>query len=476
MVTMAWSFSREWESATWRRAIQAACFVQNHPSTMTRTRLIVLTLMAAGLALLLSGRTHRPVTALPDGLVLGPETWEQARGLLPAAILERYQRGEYRNPVLDLAGPGLTRLELPPDLRAATERNRGRFTLDPAGSIVEAATGKSVPFIEGLPFPDVDPADPAAGSKVVWNHFYSQWYRGNSHFLVTLVMLGRGGVERELVNDVRMRFFDGAPEAREEPNPNEVTSQTLAIVVAPADLAGTVSLSWRYRDASPDSVWTYVPGLRRTRQINPLNRSDGFLGSDMSLDDGAFFDAKPETFTFRLLDRRDELTLVDPHSMRGDVDVVPVAGGGWRTVWQNVPVIGADDPAWTGVPWAPVGAALAIRPVWVVEARPRDPNYLYGRVELHLDAETYYGAWVLKYDRANTLIGTYQVIQGPYYQQPDGTWIGVGGIGAQIAENRLYDRATVGRFPPPNPNNPADYRVRFDPDLFTPDALVRFGK
>jgi len=443
---------------------------------MTRTRLFVLTLAAAGLALLLWGRTHRPAAALPDGLVLGPETWEQARGLLPAGILERYQRGEYRNPVLDLTAPGLMRLELPPDLRAATERNRGRFQLDPAGSIVAVATGAPVPFIEGLPFPDVAPTDPAAGTKIVWNYFYAQWYRGNSRFLSHLVMLGRGGVERQLVSDARMRLLDGAPEARGQANPNALTQQTLAIVVAPADLAGTVSLAWRYRDTAPDSVWTYVPGLRRTRQINPLNRSDGFLGSDISLDDGPFFDAKPETFTFRLVGRRDELVLVDPFSLRGEAEVVPAPGGGWRSVWKDAPAIGADDPAWTGVPWAPVSAALAIRPMWVVEGRPRDPNYLYGRLELHFDAETYGGAWVLKYDRANALIGTYQISQGAFYEMTDGTWIPTGGIAVQISENRLYDRATVVRFPPRNPNHPADYRVPFDPDLFTPDALVRLGK
>ena len=30
--------------------------------------------------------------------------------------------------------------------------------------------------------------------------------------------------------------------------------------------------------------------------VSPANRSDGFLGSDMSQDDGPFFDGKPEDF------------------------------------------------------------------------------------------------------------------------------------------------------------------------------------
>ncbi|HWP67041.1 MAG TPA: outer membrane lipoprotein-sorting protein [Candidatus Limnocylindria bacterium] len=443
---------------------------------MTRWRLVVPVLVAILLALLVWQRAHRPVAAFSDGIEIGPDTWEQVRELLPVGILERYRDGDYRNPLVDLDAPGVLPLEMPPDFRAASEANRGRFTLDDAGSIVEVGTGERPGFVEGAPFPDIDAADPAAGTKIIWNYFYAQWYRGNSRFLTKLVMLDRGGIERELVSDVRMRVLDGAPEARGLPNPHGLRLQSLALVVAPADLAGTVSLAWRYRDASPDSVWTYVPGLRRSRAVSPLNRSDGFLGSDISLDDGPFFDAKPETFTFRVLDRRDGLVLVDPFSLRGEAELIAVAGGGWRSVWKNVPQIGADDPAWSGVPWAPASAALARRSLWVIDARPRDPNYLYGRLELYLDAETWAGAWVLKFDRAGALIGTYQVAQGTFYEPVAGVWIPAGGIAAQIAENRLYDRATVARFLPRSPNNPADYRVPLAADDFSPDVLVRLGR
>jgi hypothetical protein len=443
---------------------------------MSRTRLVVAALVLIGLGLLVWQRTHRAVSAAPEVMELGPETWESARQLLPDGILDRYRQGDYRNPVLDLGAADVRPIEMPPDFRAASAANRGRYALDAAGSIVDTRSGERPERIEGLPFPDVDAADPAAATKIVWNYFYAQWYRGNSHFLSHLVMMSRAGVERSLVSDVRMRLLDGAPETRGLPNPHGLTQQMLAHVVEPADLAGTVSLTWRYRDASPDSVWTYVPGLRRARMVSPLNRSDGFLGSDISLDDGAFFDAKPETFEFRLLARRDGLVLVDPFSLAGDADLVAVPGGGWRTVWKDVPAIGADDPTWTGAPWAPVGAALARRPLWILEGRPRDPNYLYGRLELYLDAEIYHGAWVLKFDRANVLIGTYQVLQGVFFEPAAGVWIPSGGVTAQIAENRLYDRATVVRFPPRNPNNPADYRVPLDANDFSPDVLVRFGR
>ena len=415
--------------------------------------------------------------ALRDGDVLGPDTVEAARGLLPDEILVHYQRGEYVNPILELGRPGQRPLSNPPEFLAASSANRGRYVLTPAGSIAEVESGRQPAFVLGLPFPDVDPADPQAGAKIVWNQFYATWYRGDFHFLTEIVMTGRRGIERQITTEVRQRMYDATPEARGRPNPSNLLMQTIATVVAPADLSGTVSLTWRYRDAARrDALWTYVPGLRRPRQVSPLNRSDGFLGSDVSMDDGPFFDAKPEDFTYRLLDRREQLVLVDPYSVRGEAELVAVPGGGWRTLWKPVPRIGADDPAWKGVPWAPVSAALARRPAWLVEVAPRDPNYLFGKIVLRIDAETFTGAWVSKYDRAGTLMISYQIALGSWYPTDDGAWIAAGGLAVQTAENVPLKRATSLLFPPRNPGNPADYRVVTEPGLFTPDVLVRLGK
>jgi len=424
-----------------------------------------------------AARRARAADDLREGDVLGPETASAARGLLPDEILAHYERGEYLNPIIELGKPGQRPLDNPPEFVAASRQNRGRYRLSDTGSLVEARSGRQPAFVLGLPFPEIDAADPQAGTKIVWNHFYAIWYRGDYHFLTEIVMTGRRGVERRILTDVQQRMYDGTPEARERANPANLLLQTIATVVSPADLAGTVSLTWRYRDPTQrDALWTYIPGLRRARQVSPLNRSDGFLGSDVCMDDGPFFDGKAEDFTYRLLERRDQLVLVDPFSVRGEAELIPVPGGGWRTVWKPVPRIGADDPAWRGVPWAPVSAALARRPVWVVEVKPRDPNYLFGKIVLRIDTETFAGAWVSKYDRAGRLMISYQVSLGSWYPMPDGTWIASGGIPVQTAENVVLRRATALLFPPRNPQNPADYRIATDPALFTPDVLVRMGK
>ena len=420
----------------------------------------------------------RGAATLQDGDVLGPDNWAEAQGLLPEEILDHYRKGEYINRIADHTQPGYISIDHPPDFREASRTNRGRYELSPLGSIIDRNTGKQPGFIFGLPFPDIDPADAQAGTKVVWNYFYTFWYNGNQHFLTELVMLGRTGVERRIVTDVQTLMYDGDPWARDRANPSNLLLQQFARVMSPADLEGTTSLTWRFRDPDKhDALWSYVPGLRRARQVSALNRSDGFLGSDLSLDDGGFFDGKPEDFTFRLLERRDQFVLMDPFSIRGEGEMMPVRGGGWRMVWKDVWRIGADDPDWRGLPWAPVSAVLVRRPLWIVEAVPKDPNYLYGRIILRFDAERYLGSFTSKYDRAGTLLMSYQAATGAYYPANGGMpYLSAGGIAVRTAENFLYNRATVVLFPPRNPNNPADYRIPLSPVQFTSDALVRGGK
>jgi hypothetical protein len=212
---------------------------------------------AALLALFMLAASPPPAAALKDGEVLGPSTWSEAQGLLPEEILDHYKKGEYVNRIADISLPGYLSTRQPADFQEASRANRGLYALSPAGSIIEQRTGKQPPFIFGFPFPDIDPQDPQAGTKIVWNFFYSIWYNGNNHFLTELVMLSPRGVDRRLVTDVYTLMYDGAPEARTRDNPNNLLLQVLARVVSPSDLNGTISLTWRFRDPDKhDSLWT----------------------------------------------------------------------------------------------------------------------------------------------------------------------------------------------------------------------------
>jgi hypothetical protein len=415
---------------------------------------------------------------LAPGDVLSRDNASEAEGLLPPEILRHYAEGRFENKLV--AWPQGYRWESA--FQEATAGNRGKYQIDERGTIVETATGEQPSYVYGMPFPDLDARDPKAAVKILWNAYYNYWYLGNSRNDVRLVWVNPDGVEREAGQDVYFMFYDGQSEPYRVPNPKNLLMQFIATSTYPTDLQGTTALSWRYRDADQrDSSWAYVPGLRRVRAVAPNNRSDGSLGSDLSQDDGPFFDGKPEDFEWKLVEEKEQLRFVDPGSLAGKDQHRWLPQGGWRTEWDpEVKTVGFQDPAWKGVAWAPVGLALAKRPVWVIEATPKDRYYLYGKIQLYVDRETYQGVFNRKFDWRDELINTYMItgLMSAKRVRPDGRedWLWASTQGYQTAENVKMNRATVSALQAPGKDPANDRRVPYDPDFFDFNTLQRFGK
>ncbi len=413
---------------------------------------------------------------LQPGMVLDRTTAALATNYLPPEILKHYESGEYRNEIVEWP-PG--KISLGPAFAAQTERNAETLTVDDLGTIVDKPTGKQPPYIYGTPFPKIDRSDPNAGVKVLWNYFYtSAWWNGNSRTLARLLWLNATGIDREAGQDVLYKYYDGVPpDCRPPENPNNLLAQFIANTTRPADLNGTVALSWRYRDPQKrDSVWAYVPALRRTRAVSPANRSDGFLGSDMSQDDGQLFDGKPQDFTWKLVGEQEMLVFVDPYRLRGDVEIHALPEGGWRSNLKAVPSFGFEDKTWTGVAWAPVAHKLARRKVWMVEAVPKDKYYLYGKLQLVIDQDTWHGAYNRKFSWSGELLNTLQAAGGPAIAAPDGIHFFSAGVGAgeinQVSENIKLNRGTGVTII----DNVNDRLVPIEAALFDSQSLNRFGK
>ena len=414
---------------------------------------------------------------LKPGDVLNATNWQKAEGLLPPEILKHYQNGDYANPIVDWPdGKYIT----PPDFRAASEKNAGQLDTDASGTIVEKGSGKQPPFILGYPFPIIDPADPKAGAKVLWNFFYRTWYFGTLRAESQLNWVAPKKLDRRADVDVSFEYYDGVPEGERLPNPDNFSVRFLTITVSPADLNGTASLSWRYRDPNKrDSVWAYVPALRRVRAVSPANRSDGFLGSDMNQDDGPFFDGKPEDFTWTLKGEAEQLRLVDPLSLKGQAESVWLPTGGWRGIWPDLKFLGYMDPEWKGIAWAPVTGALAKRHFWRVEGVPKDKYYLFGHLELYIDRETFQGAWNRKFSWQGELLNTMQVMAflPKAFTRPDGKvdYNQASNMAFQCAENIQRNQATVAGIKS-SPKSNFDGRITFPPTFFATDSLSNHGK
>jgi hypothetical protein len=429
----------------------------------------------------LIGVTERAGIAadLKTGDMIDKNSWQKADGLLPPEVLQHYKNGEYANKFVEWP---MAKTTFAPDFKAGSDANEGKFTTSPEGTIIDKATGKQPPYIIGFPFPTIDEKDPAAGVKILWNQFYRNWYFGNLQAESQLNWLSPSKLERRADAVANYCYYDGVPKD-ELPvaNPDNFLFRSLSLVVAPTDVYGTAALGWRYRDPGKrDSTWAYVPAMRRVRATSPANRSDGFLGSDTSEDDGAFFNAKPEDFEWKLVGQADELRFTEETNLKGQAKANWVEGKGWNTEWPDIPFIGYMDPNWKGIAWAPTGAAsLSNRRHWIIEGVPRDKYYLYGKIQLYIDAASYQGAWSRKFGWKDELLAIHQVMAwNPLpFTRPDGKVDYNQGSNQayQAVENLKMNRATVAGIKS-SPKAGFYTRIKFDPVIFTVDSLTRQGK
>ena len=459
--------------------------MKNLSSTAVRAAALIVAVVAA--ATVASAQTNemeqkrQAEIGIQPGASLSAANAQLATGLLPPEILEFYKKDEWKNPVVDWP---LGKMIHEKEFDEGTKANADKLDVDANGGIIDKTTKKQPPTIIGFPFPKIDPKDPNAGVKTIWNFNYSYYNVGNSRNFVDLVWVSRSGIDRVSGQEVFFLYYDGQ-KAKYQPknNPNNLLVQFIATATSPQDLYGTTALGWRFRDSGKrDNNWAYVPALRRIRAVSPANRSDGFLGSDMSQDDGPFFDGKPEDFTWKLVGETEMLRIVDAASLTGDTKRVELPEGGWRTPLSPKPIAGFEDPNWKGSPWAPVGMALAKRKFWIIEAVPKDKYYLYGKIELYIDQETFQGAYLRKYSWSGELLNDYLVtglINSESKAPDDGAseWFWGTASVYQASLNLKNDRATVTGFPLKDRGNAVnDRRVPYDPSFFDYQTLYRFGK
>jgi hypothetical protein len=414
--------------------------------------------------------------AVSPGTMIDKSTADQVKDLLPPEIYRHYQQGDYKNPIVDFPS---VKFRWDDGFDEATKHNGETIVLDDNKQPVDKTTRQRPEYIQGLPFPDIRQDDPDGGYKIIWNLFYAYYTGGNSHNETILNWMSRTGVQRSSEQDVYFLYYDGQPRHYSPAkNPDNLLFQFLAVTTSPADLQGTAALGYRYKDPNKrDLSWAYVPALRRVRAVSPANRSDGFLGSDQSQDDGPFFDGKAEDFVWKVVGHRDQLRLVDADSIAGKVQRRVLPNGGWRTIpINNDRSVGFMVQGWDGIAWAPTSGALAQRKFWVIEGVPKDKYYLYGKIELWIDDHSWQGAWNRKFSWQGELLNVYQVMgfATADFNDKERWWGSTQGF--QLSENIKQERATVSGMSGRGADPANDRRVKLEPGFFDYQSLSRFGK
>jgi len=265
-------------------------------------------------------------------------------------------------------------------LTEATEKYSAQVRLSADGTRMEG-------FVAGRPFPRVDPNEPHAAMKLMYNFSYSIAFDDldvrNFDADTGPISLDRPlQVERHfLIDHFRRLYYVGRLYVDPKPAlPNSEGyhyKETLKPLIEPFDLKGVGFLYYRYADpAKQDDSWLYLPSLRRVRRLSTAQRSDALFGQDTDQDSYGGYAGAIAWMDWKLLGARTVLASFK--------SALPVK-------WAE----GAAD-------WA-FEAEWEKREMWVVEGVSKLPQYAYSKRVLYVDKELYSVPYSDMYDRAGEL-------------------------------------------------------------------------
>jgi hypothetical protein len=253
-------------------------------------------------------------------------------------------------------------------------------------------------------------------------------------------------------------------------NPDATLRKGIVAGFSPPEIYGVVTLEWVYLDPKKwNSLWVYVPEMRRVRPVSAANGSDSLFGSELAHDDLYLFSGKVQYFTWKLIGVQDALV---PYSLPNPKPLRRAEKGYLLEYHQDPLVMGWEKTGWKGKAWWPTNHNLVKRSVWVIEATAKDPKYAYGRQVLWVDRELYIAYYKEAYERSGQLwrmlLNSVSVAQTPdgdfSLAQPDFT----------LSVDEQHEKATVEL--PFKQERPLAFGVGLLGDLFTQHELLRRGK
>lgn len=322
-------------------------------------------------------RIPQPMVGVAAGMVVTAENGASHASLLSPGVQWAVRNGLQMRVVDPRA------VRLPKAYRDATTRYSPTVSLAPDKRSLEH-------YVAGLPFPDIDPSDPDAAVKVMWNYEYRPFATDDFEargLTLETGMPGQNGagmsIERRLVFGSFQRLFyngrlfvDPRPELS---NPEHIRyREGLYPLRGPADVQGVGEVSIRYQDSMrQDDTWLYLPSARRVRRLSSAQRSDALFGQDADLDSLLGFSGQVTSVTWRLLGEGVVLGCMHAQS-----DPVKWGEGSGDFVFDDV--------------WEP-------RRVYVVEGVNNMSTYAYGKRVLYIDQETWVVLFSDIYDRQGAL-------------------------------------------------------------------------
>lgn len=304
-----------------------------------------------------------------------------------------------------------------PRVQKANERYAGSVKFD-------ASTQEISGYITGTPFPEVDLADPHAGSKLLWNVHYASSRKTAPIMwapLISFVLIdGSTGVERIQTWELKEKYYVGTVENLDHPSRGTIHSRALFRAVYPQDIKGIGTLTIRYTTGAVDDLWAYVRAVRRVRRLSGGAWHDNLQGGfDALQDDVGGWNGYPTWYPeHKFLGRVTGLVMANlpPAAFNPD-------GG---TLAEQYPTINTSQP-----PYWHSDAVHSPRELYVVEVTT-PVEHPYSRKIVYFDTKLWNVHYAEAYDR-----------KGDFWR-----WVNIGSAVYQDAANPsiAYEVPSTGQF------------------------------
>lgn len=262
-----------------------------------------------------------------------------------------------------------------PGFIAASKKNIGKCKIGPNGELLN--------WEAGTPFPQATIAP-----EIAWNCYPEVSHACSHDDLIFDASYNfynkKGEYEKHFTWILYKKKYRGRTDIPPVPSMPEAKSKGILskesiVVTQPHDVKGFVQLRLRYWDMKKDdAVYSYLPALRRIRRLTGSDVCDPIMGSDMPYDDYETWRQKlTPKMAFTLLGKKDFLVPATYTQMPKDLH----KGVSYQVNWE-------------------------IRPLHVLEVVTNDPDYMYSKRVLYIDA-TSEGNWTIywgeNYDQAGRL-------------------------------------------------------------------------
>ena len=266
-------------------------------------------------------------------------------------------------------------------LAELTAKHKGEASLDAGKHLTNYTTG--------VPFPDIDVADPDAGYKLTYNMLRVGWIGDamNLQPVNFLIIDGKKGLEKEQ-GWVYRRFLMSGRLGEPHVLDKEIAKYEALINVYPNDTRGLGLLTVNYTDGRLPDVYAYVKSLRRVRRLSSGAWADPVQGTDFLFDDTFGLNLDPTWYdSWKLIGKRQALAV--------DKSILPALDE-TASGKAKYPFMRLDEAPY----WNFIADNYEIKDVYEIEGTPKN-NHLVSRrhmfVGATLGAPKFY--WQDHYDR-----------------------------------------------------------------------------